>query len=136
MELIRELAGTIPILGVCLGHQAAVEALGGRIRRAKRLVHGKTSPVRHNEEGLFRGLENPFDAIRYHSLVADEPLPPDLEVTARSTDDGEIMGLRHRSASLWGVQFHPESILTAGGRTLLRNFLDLSPGRSSRPAAS
>ena len=127
VELIRTLAGTIPVLGVCLGHQSVAQAFGGRIRRARRLVHGKTSPVRHNGGELFAGLENPFEATRYHSLVADEPLPPELQVTARSTDDGEVMGLRHRSAPLWGVQFHPESILTPAGRRLLQNFLDLTP---------
>ena len=125
VDLVREVAGQIPLLGVCLGHQSVVEALGGRIRRAHRLVHGKTSPVRHNGEELFAGLENPFEATRYHSLVADEPLPDELEVTARS-DDQEVMGLRHRSVPLWGVQFHPESILTPAGRRLLRNFLDLT----------
>jgi len=125
VDLVRELAGETPILGVCLGHQSVVQALGGRIRRAHRLVHGKTSSVRHNGEELFAGLENPFEATRYHSLVADEPLPSELEVTARS-DDQEIMGLRHRSAPLWGVQFHPESILTPEGRQLLQNFLDLT----------
>ena len=125
VDLVRMLAGQIPILGVCLGHQSVVQALGGRIRRAHRLVHGKTSPVRHNGEELFAGLENPFEATRYHSLVADEPLPRELEVTARS-DDQEVMGLRHRSAPLWGVQFHPESILTPAGRHLLQNFLDLT----------
>ncbi len=125
VDLVRMLAGGIPILGVCLGHQSVVQALGGKIRRAHRLVHGKTSPVRHNGEELFAGLENPFEATRYHSLVADEPLPRELEVTARS-DDQEVMGLRHRSAPLWGVQFHPESILTPAGRQLLQNFLDLT----------
>ena len=123
IDLVRALAGRTPVLGVCLGHQAVVQAFGGRIRRAHRLVHGKTSPVRHNGEELFAGLENPFEATRYHSLVADEPLPPELEVTARS-DDQEVMGLRHRSAPVWGVQFHPESILTPEGRNLLQNFLD------------
>lgn len=126
VELVRALAGRIPILGVCLGHQSVAWAFGGGIRRARRLVHGKTSPVRHNASELFAGLDNPFEATRYHSLVADEPLPPELEVTARSADDGEVMGLRHRSAPLWGVQFHPESILTPSGKTLLENFLRLS----------
>lgn len=125
IELVQALAGRTPVLGVCLGHQAVVQAFGGRIRQAHRLVHGKTSSVRHNGEELFAGLENPFEATRYHSLVADEPLPPELEVTARS-DDQEVMGLRHRSAPLWGVQFHPESILTPEGRQLLQNFLDLT----------
>ncbi len=126
VELVRTLAGKVPILGVCLGHQSVARAFGGRIRRARRLVHGKTSPVRHNRAELFAGLDDPFAATRYHSLVADEPLPAELEVTARSEDDGEVMGLRHRSEPLWGVQFHPESILTPEGRRLVRNFLDLT----------
>ncbi len=130
MELTRALAGETPILGVCLGHQALAAAWGGEIRRAKRLVHGKTSPVRHNGGGVFRGLANPFDATRYHSLVVDEPLPSGLEVTARSSDDGEVMGLRHRELPVWGVQFHPESILTPSGRALLGNYLDLTPDTS------
>ncbi len=127
VELVRRLTGRVPILGVCLGHQAIVEAFSGSVGRARRLVHGKTSPVRHDEDGLFAGLENPFDAGRYHSLSAAEPLPPELEITARSDDDREIMGIRHRTAPVWGVQFHPESILTPAGRSLLRNFLDLTP---------
>lgn len=126
VDLVRELAGETPILGVCLGHQSVAQAFGGTIRRARRLIHGKTSPVRHNGEELFNGLNNPFEATRYHSLVADEPLPAELQVTARASDDGEIMGLRHRSLPLWGVQFHPESILTPEGRKLLQNFLDLT----------
>ena len=129
VEMVRALAGNIPILGVCLGHQSVVQAFGGGVRPAHRLVHGKTSPVRHNGADLFAGLKNPFEATRYHSLVAEEPLPPELEVTARSADDDEVMGLRHRSDLLWGVQFHPESILTPCGRSLLRNFLSLTPIR-------
>ena len=129
VEMVRALAGNIPILGVCLGHQSVVQAFGGGVRPAHRLVHGKTSPVRHNGADLFAGLKNPFEATRYHSLVAEEPLPPELEVTARSADDDEVMGLRHRSDPLWGVQFHPESILTPCGRSLLRNFLSLTPTR-------
>ncbi len=127
VDLVRRLTGRVPILGVCLGHQAIIEACSGSIRRARRLVHGKTSPIRHDGGGLFAGLENPFDAARYHSLAATEPLPSELEVTARSDDDREIMAIRHRTAPLWGVQFHPESILTPAGRGLLRNFLDLTP---------
>ncbi len=127
VDLVRRLTGRVPILGVCLGHQAIIEACSGSIRRARRLVHGKTSPIRHDGGGLFAGLENPFDAARYHSLAAGEPLPSELEVTARSDDDREIMAIRHRTAPLWGVQFHPESILTPAGRGLLRNFLDLTP---------
>ena len=131
IPLIQELGFHIPILGVCLGHQSVAAAFGGRIRRARTLVHGKTSPVSHNAERLFAGLPNPFPATRYHSLVVDEPLPPPLEVTARSDDDDEVMGLRHRELPIFGVQFHPESILTPRGPRLLENFLNLSPDLSS-----
>ncbi len=123
---IRELAGTLPILGVCLGHQAIGQAFGGRIVRAERLMHGKTSPVHHDGRELFQGLTNPFDAIRYHSLLIERAtLPACLEVTAW-TSEGEIMGVRHRQLPLWGVQFHPESILTLEGKPLLRNFLEMT----------
>jgi len=123
---IRELAGTLPILGVCLGHQAIGQAFGGRIVRAERLMHGKTSPVHHDGRELFQGLANPFDAIRYHSLLIERAtLPACLEVTAW-TSEGEIMGVRHRQLPLWGVQFHPESILTLEGKPLLRNFLEMT----------
>jgi anthranilate synthase component 2 len=116
----------LPILGVCLGHQAIGQAFGGRVVRAKSLMHGKTSPIRHRGEGVFAGLADGFTAARYHSLaVSDDPLPEVLEVTAW-TDDGEIMGLRHRSRPVFGVQFHPESIATEGGHRLLGNFLDLA----------
>lgn len=126
LEAIRSLAGELPILGVCLGHQAVAVAFGGRVRRARRLMHGKTSPVRHDGKDLFAGVDDPFPAVRYHSLVAGEPLPEALEVTARAGDDDEVMGLRHRELPVWGLQFHPESILTGAGRRLLRNFLSLS----------
>ena len=126
LEAVRSFAGAVPLLGVCLGHQAVAMAFGGRLRRARRLRHGKTSPVRHDERDLFRGIENPFPAIRYHSLVAGEPLPEELAVTARADDDGEVMAVRHRRWPVWGVQFHPESILTGAGPALLRNFLALS----------
>ena len=126
LEAIRSLAGELPILGVCLGHQAVAVAFGGSVRRARRLRHGKTSPVRHDGKELFAGVENPFPAVRYHSLVAGEPLPEALEVTARAGDDDEVMGLRHRELPVWGLQFHPESILTGAGRRLLRNFLSLT----------
>jgi len=120
---IRELAGRIPILGVCLGHQSIGAAFGGRIIHAKRLMHGKTSPVYHEGQGVFRGLPNPVTCTRYHSLAIErESLPDVLEVTAW-TDDGEIMGVRHRSLAVEGVQFHPESILTEHGHALLKNFL-------------
>jgi len=121
--LIRRLAGRIPILGVCLGHQCIAHAFGGRLLPARRLMHGKTSEVRHDGAGVFRGLPNPLRAMRYHSLAVDEAsLPPELSVTAR-TEDGEVMGLRHRRHSVEGVQFHPESYRTETGIELLRNFL-------------
>jgi anthranilate synthase component 2 len=123
---IRELAGQLPILGVCLGHQALGQAFGGRIVRAGRLMHGKTSPVHHDGRELFAGLSNPFDATRYHSLLIERAtLPACLEVTAW-TAEHEIMGVRHRELPLWGVQFHPESILTVEGKPLLRNFLTMT----------
>jgi anthranilate synthase component 2 len=125
VEVIKQLAGKLPILGVCLGHQSIGYAFGGQIVRAASLMHGKTSPIHHDGRELFDGLPNPFDATRYHSLVIErDSFPASLEVTAW-TDDGEIMGLRHRHLPLWGVQFHPESILTIAGKALLRNFLHL-----------
>ncbi len=123
VPLIRRFAGRIPILGVCLGHQSIGEAFGGNIVHAKQLMHGKTSPIHHEGKGVFAGLPSPFTAIRYHSLVIDGPTKPDvLEVTAW-TEDGEIMGVRHKSLPVEGVQFHPESILTEHGHALLKNFL-------------
>jgi len=123
VAVVRELGGEIPILGVCLGHQSIAQAFGGRIVRAATLMHGKTSMIHHDGRGLFSGLANPFEATRYHSLVAERASLPDcLEITAHS-DDGEIMGLRHRTLAIEGVQFHPESILTAVGKDLLGNFL-------------
>ena len=123
VPLIKTFAGRYPILGVCLGHQAIGEAFGGEVVHAKELMHGKVSEVHHNDTGVFRGLPNPFRATRYHSLaVRRETLPTCLEVTAW-TDDGEIMGLRHRTLAVEGVQFHPESILTEHGHALLDNFL-------------
>ncbi|RKY02368.1 anthranilate/aminodeoxychorismate synthase component II [Candidatus Poribacteria bacterium] len=126
-EVIRRFAGRIPILGVCLGHQCIGHVFGARIVRAKRLMHGKTSMICHNGEEIFRGLENPFEATRYHSLIIDPgSLPPELEVTAWAEDDPEeIMGIRHRELPIWGVQFHPESILTKEGEKLLKNFLEI-----------
>ncbi len=125
VETIKRLAGQIPILGVCLGHQSIGEAFGGDVVRAPRLMHGKTSMIRHDQRTIFRDLPNPFEATRYHSLiVARETLPSCLEITAE-TDEGEIMGLRHRTLTVEGVQFHPESILTRPGKDLLRNFLTL-----------
>jgi anthranilate synthase component 2 len=124
VPVIRELAGKIPILGVCLGHQSIGAAFGGKIVHAKRLMHGKTSPVQHEGQGVFRGLPNPLTCTRYHSLAIErESLPDCLEVTAW-TDDGEIMGVRHRTLAVEGVQFHPESILSEQGHQLLRNFLE------------
>ena len=126
VELIQALGSTVPILGVCLGHQAIGSAFGAAIVRAPELMHGKTSPITHSEIGLFKNLPNPFEATRYHSLLVDrESIPKELEVTATS-NDGLIMGMRHRTHRIYGVQFHPESILTAVGPELLRNFLDLA----------
>ncbi|OGR07301.1 MAG: anthranilate/aminodeoxychorismate synthase component II [Deltaproteobacteria bacterium RIFOXYD12_FULL_50_9] len=120
---IRYFADKIPVLGICLGHQAIGEAFGGKVVRAGRLMHGKTSPIQHDGKGVFRGLPNPFEAMRYHSLVVSATdLPDCLEITARS-DQGELMGIRHRSLPVEGVQFHPESIMTAVGIELFRNFL-------------
>jgi anthranilate synthase/aminodeoxychorismate synthase-like glutamine amidotransferase len=124
LELIRKAAGRVPLLGVCLGHQALGQAFGGRVVRAPKLMHGKTSEVHHDGKTIFRGLPNPFTATRYHSLiVAKDSIPQELEISAW-TDDGLVMGLRHRTMPLEGVQFHPESILTAAGKDLLRNFLE------------
>jgi anthranilate synthase component II len=121
-EVIRRLGPQRPLLGVCLGHQCIGEVFGGSVVRAPTLVHGKTSPVYHDGEGLFSGLPAPFEATRYHSLIVSEPLPPQLKLTAY-TQDGEVMGLRHREYPIYGVQFHPESILTVQGKQLLSNFL-------------
>ena len=129
MAVIEQYAGRLPILGICLGHQCIGQVFGGRVVRARKVMHGKTSPIYHREEGVFRGLSKPFEATRYHSLVVErESLPDCLEITAWTrTEDGEmdeIMGLRHRELAVEGVQFHPESILTAHGHDLLRNFLE------------
>lgn len=124
MEMIRGFAGRIPVFGVCLGHQSIVEVFGGKVVRAGRLMHGKTSPVHHDGRGLFAGLPQPCEVGRYHSLIAQpESLPGVLEVTAR-TAEGEIMGVRHRQLAVEGVQFHPESVLTPEGPRLMRNFLE------------
>ncbi|MEI7816129.1 MAG: aminodeoxychorismate/anthranilate synthase component II [Desulfuromonadales bacterium] len=123
---IKYFAGKIPILGVCLGHQSIGYAFGGTVQRSAHLMHGKTSPIFHNEQELFFGMPNPFLATRYHSLIVDRPSLPDcLEVTAW-VENGEIMGLRHKELPIWGVQFHPESILTEGGMDLFKNFLTIS----------
>jgi len=123
--LIRELAGKIPILGVCLGHQAIGYTFGGKICNAKTLMHGKTSMIYHNKKTIFKGIPNPFEATRYHSLIVDRKTLPDcLEVIAW-TKEKEIMGLKHKEFPLWGVQFHPESVLTACGKDILANFLKI-----------
>jgi len=126
VELIRKTSGRLPVLGVCLGHQAVGEAFGAKIIGAKAIMHGKTSMITHNDKGLYAGLKNPFIAGRYHSLaIARESLPAELLVEAES-EDGEIMGIRHQSHPTYGIQFHPESVLTPSGKRLLRNFLDLT----------
>jgi anthranilate synthase/aminodeoxychorismate synthase-like glutamine amidotransferase len=128
MDMIRAFAGRIPVLGVCLGHQSIVEVFGGKVVRAGRLMHGKTSIVEHDGRTLFEGLPQPCEVGRYHSLIAaPETLPPELEVSAR-TPEGEIMGVRHRTYTIEGVQFHPESILTPDGPRLMKNFLDRTAG--------
>jgi anthranilate synthase/aminodeoxychorismate synthase-like glutamine amidotransferase len=125
MDVIRQLGQTTPVLGVCLGHQAIGAVFGGNVVRAGVPMHGKTSTIEHNGLGLFRGIAGSFLASRYHSLVvAEEGLPADLEVTARTREDAHIMGLRHREWPVYGVQFHPESILTSEGKRILQNFLD------------
>lgn len=123
MEAITHFGGKIPILGVCLGHQSIGECFGGSVVRAGRIMHGKTSPMSHDGIGVFTGLPNPFDGMRYHSLIVEEKdLPDCLEITCRS-DEGELMGLRHKELAIEGVQFHPESIMTPAGITLLKNFM-------------
>ncbi len=123
VRLIKEFAGNLPILGVCLGHQAIGYVFGGRIVQAKRLMHGKTSLIYHNQNGIFKKIANPFEATRYHSLIVERKnLPECLEITAW-TKEKEIMGLKHKIYPLWGVQFHPESILTKSGKDILANFL-------------
>ncbi len=126
LEVIRELGATTPIFGVCLGHQCIGQAYGGVVKRAPRLMHGKTSMIYHEGDTLFADVPRPFEATRYHSLIVEEATLPDcLTVTARA-DSGEIMGLRHRTQPVFGVQFHPESILTAHGTRILKNFMDFS----------
>jgi anthranilate synthase/aminodeoxychorismate synthase-like glutamine amidotransferase len=128
VPVVRRWGSEIPILGVCLGHQAIGEAYGGRVVRAGRVMHGKTSRIEHEGTGLFSGLPSPLEVMRYHSLVVErDTLPAELEIVAHASDDpGEIHALRHRELPVWGVQFHPESILTQGGKQLLANFLELA----------
>ncbi len=123
VAIIRELGKDIPTLGVCLGHQAIGVAFGGKVSRAPTLLHGKVSRIEHDGKAIYRGIENPFIATRYHSLAVEEKLPRELMVTARSLEDGIIMGLRHREYPIEGVQFHPESILTRVGKKIMENFL-------------
>lgn len=131
-EIIRQLGPRYPLLGVCLGHQCIGEVFGGKVVRAPRLMHGKVSPIYHYGDDLFVGIPSPFDATRYHSLIVEEPLPAELQVTA-FTKEGELMGLRHRQHPIYGVQFHPESILTTSGKQILRNFLAVR-ANMSQPA--
>jgi anthranilate synthase/aminodeoxychorismate synthase-like glutamine amidotransferase len=123
ISIIKYFSGKIPILGVCLGHQSIAESFGGKIIRASRLMHGKTSPVTHDGKGVFTGLDNPFEAMRYHSLIVDESSLPDCFMVTARTDQEELMGIRHKSLPIEGVQFHPESIMTPAGVRLLKNFM-------------
>jgi anthranilate synthase/aminodeoxychorismate synthase-like glutamine amidotransferase len=130
LACVEQLGERFPILGVCLGHQTIGQAFGGRVIRAPRLMHGKTSPILHGGKGVFRGLPSPFEATRYHSLIVEKATLPESLVVTAWTEEGEIMGLAHRSLPIEGVQFHPESILTTHGKTLLANWLDSLGGRS------
>ncbi|HSE83831.1 MAG TPA: aminodeoxychorismate/anthranilate synthase component II [Thermodesulfobacteriota bacterium] len=131
VDLIKEFAGRTPILGVCLGHQSIGHAFGGNIVRAKRLLHGKTSQIYHDGKRIYEGIPNPFEATRYHSLLVEkESLPDELEITAW-TDEGEIMGIRHKEYLIEGVQFHPESILTKYGKELLKNFVRIAVNKNN-----
>ncbi|MFB9463160.1 anthranilate synthase component II [Streptomyces cinereospinus] len=132
VELVHEFAGRVPLLGVCLGHQAIGLAYGGRIEVAGQVMHGRTSTVRHDGAGLFQGLGHTLEATRYHSLLVAEPLPKELVTTAVAADHGYVMGLRHRTLPVEGVQFHPESVMTTGGLTMMNNFLELRASPVSR----
>jgi anthranilate synthase component 2/para-aminobenzoate synthetase component 2 len=135
IAMIRAFAGEIPVFGVCLGHQSIAEAFGGRVVRAPRLMHGKTSIIEHDARGVFAGVPNPCEVGRYHSLIAEQDsLPPELQVTAR-TAEGEVMGLRHATLNIEGVQFHPESVLTPLGPMMMKNFLAASGGLAAGVAA-
>lgn len=123
VETINHFAGKVPILGVCLGHQSIGECFGGKIVRANRIMHGKTSPMFHDNKGVFTGLPDPFDGMRYHSLIVEQESVPDCLTVTCKTDEGELMGVRHKEFPIEGVQFHPESILTPAGITLLKNFM-------------
>ena len=133
-DAIRALAGKVPILGVCLGHQALGEVYGGKVVRAPRLMHGKTSPILHKGRGLFAGLDNPFEATRYHSLIVERETLPDVFEVMAWTPENELMGIRHKEHETWGVQFHPESILTTSGIKLIENFLTLCRTPGGMPA--
>lgn len=124
-EVIRTFGPRLPVFGVCLGHQSLGQVYGGKVVRADRLMHGKTSPIQHDGKGLFAGMPNPFDATRYHSLIVERSSLPDVLEISAETDRGEIMGLRHRELPVHGVQFHPESVLTEDGRRMMKNFLSL-----------
>jgi len=126
-EVVERFSGKVPMMGVCLGHQSVAEAFGGEIIKAAKLMHGKTSMIHHDSKTLFKGLPNPFEATRYHSLIVNRKNLPDCFEVSAWTDQDEIMGIRHKEFSLEGVQFHPESILTVHGKDLLKNFLDLPP---------
>jgi anthranilate synthase/aminodeoxychorismate synthase-like glutamine amidotransferase len=132
-DAIRALAGKVPILGVCLGQQALGEVYGGKVVRAPRLMHGKTSPILHKGRGLFAGLDNPFEATRYHSLIVDRDTLPDVLEIMAWTPENELMGLKHKDHETWGVQFHPESVLTPQGLKLIENFLTICRQQRSEP---
>jgi len=137
VDVIRSFKGVYPILGVCLGHQSIGAAFGAKIVKAKCLMHGKTSMIYHNQKGIFKDIPSPFEAVRYHSLVIDKnTLPQDIEITAWTEEDDEIMGIEHKSYPIWGVQFHPESILTKYGKKLLSNFMELTEKFYSQKAVS